>query len=118
MNTNPKDLVGEKKTPLRLVPKVAIAEMARVMELGANKYGPYNWRDNAVKLSIYIEAARRHLDLLEHGEDLDEESKANHAAHTMACMAIVLDANACENLIDDRHKSEAVVKKLHALNGD
>lgn len=118
MSTNPKDLVGEKKTPLRLVPKVAVAEMARVMELGAKKYGPYNWRENDVRLSIYIEAARRHLDLLEHGEDLDCESGANHAAHVMACMGIVLDASATGNLIDDRYKNESIVKKLHQLSGD
>ena len=118
MSTNPKDLVGEKKTPYVFVPKVAIALMARVMELGAAKYGPYNWRENDVKYTVYIDAARRHLDLLEHGEDLDAESKASHAAHVMACMGIVLDAAASGNLIDNRHKDAGVLRVLHELNGE
>jgi hypothetical protein len=42
---NPKDAIGDTKTPLHLVPKVAVAAMAWVMGLGAKKYGPYNWRE-------------------------------------------------------------------------
>lgn len=118
MGANPKDLVGDKKTPYKYVPKVGIAVMARVMELGAKKYGPYNWRDNTVRMTVYIDAARRHLDLLEYGEDTDEESKVDHAAHVMACMNILLDAAASGNLMDDRYKDPGVVAMLHQLNGE
>jgi hypothetical protein len=56
---NPKDLLGLKKTPLRLIPKTALIPLAWVMGLGAKKYGAYNWRDNPVRMSVYTEAAPR-----------------------------------------------------------
>lgn len=116
MSENPKDAIGASKAPLGLVPKTAIAELSRVMELGAKKYGPYNWRENAVRVQVYIDAARRHLDLVECGEDLDDESRASHYAHVMACMSIVLDAMHTGNLVDDRHTSEAAARALKVIS--
>lgn len=116
LGENPKDRLGSMKTPLGLVPKVCIAACARVMELGAAKYGPYNWRENAVREQVYIDAARRHLDLAESGEDVDDESGQSHYAHVMACMGILLDARATGNLVDDRHTSEGAVAALKALS--
>lgn len=116
MRENPKHAIGASKAPLGLVPKTAIAELSRVMELGAKKYGAYNWRENSVSVQVYIDAARRHLDLVECGEDLDDESRASHYAHVMACMSIVLDAIHTGTLVDDRHKSEAAVRALKAIS--
>lgn len=103
--TNPKDLAGQKKTPLRLVSPIALAHIAFAMRHGAEKYGPYNWREKQIGYSLYIEAAKRHLDLLADGEDIDDESGHHHAAHVAACALIILDALECESLIDDRHKT-------------
>lgn len=109
LGENPKDRLGAKKTPLRLVPKIAIAECSLAMADGARKYEAYNWRENSVRYSVYIEAARRHLDLLEAGEDLADDSYCHHAAHAMACMAIILDAMHTGCLVDDRvHSPEAI----------
>ena len=44
-NSNPKDLIGSKKVNLHLIPPTANILEAKVMELGANKYGAFNWRD-------------------------------------------------------------------------
>jgi hypothetical protein len=101
---NPKDAIGDTKTPLHLIPKVAVAALSWVMSLGAKKYGPYNWRENSVRESVYIAAAMRHLTLAELGEDIDPESGQLHYAHAMACMAILIDAQASGNLVDDRPK--------------
>lgn len=101
-STNPKDLIGATKPPLSLVPPTALVFLAKVMELGAKKYGPYNWRQNKVKTTIYIDAALRHLLSYFDGESADTESNMSHLAHVMACMAIVLDAEATGNLVDDR----------------
>jgi hypothetical protein len=46
---NPKDLAGQDKPQMHLIPPVAEIAEAEVMGLGAKKYGPYNWR----KLSSY-----------------------------------------------------------------
>lgn len=99
---NPKDLIGLTKPPLRLVPPAAMICMSKVMALGADKYGPYNWREHPVRRTVYIEAAMRHLLQALDGEDVDPESGQTHEAHAAACMAIILDAEACGNLIDDR----------------
>lgn len=76
--------------------------VSKVMELGAKKYGPYNWRGNAVLATVYVEAAMRHLLAYLDGEALDPESGQPHTAHVAACMGILLDAEATGNLDDDR----------------
>lgn len=109
---NPKDRVGGTKPDLSLIPPSALIEMARVMGLGAAKYGPYNWRDSAVRMRVYIAAAQRHLAAVLDGEDRDPESKAPHAAHAAACMAIIMDAAATGNLVDDRPPAGAAARLL------
>lgn len=99
---NPKDQIGLTKVPLRLIPPSSLAHLAIVMKLGAEKYGPYNWRKNRVRFTVYLEAALRHILAALDGEDLDEESGQPHTAHAMACMAIVLDAGDLGVLVDDR----------------
>jgi RNA 3'-terminal phosphate cyclase len=99
--TNPKDIAGSKKAPLRLVPPALAIGVAPVMALGAKKYGPYNWRDKAVKLSVYLEAILRHTYAALDGEWLDPESGEPHIAHIGAGAGIVLDAEALGQLIDD-----------------
>lgn len=100
--TNPKDILGLKKTPLRLVPPALKIFVAWVMALGAKKYGPYNWREKKVRQTVYIEAAMRHLEAVLDGENCDPESGLPHEAHAAACMGIILDARAGGHLIDDR----------------
>jgi hypothetical protein len=101
-HTNPKDIIGTTKLPLRFIPPSSLAFLSCVMELGATKYGPMNWRSNDVRATVYYEAALRHIWSALDGEELDPESKMPHAAHAMACMAIILDASATGNLKDDR----------------
>lgn len=100
--TNPKDIFGDKKAPLHLIPSSPLARLAMVMKLGAKKYGPYNWREKDVRLTVYLAAAERHLRAILDGESIDPESMMPHAAHVMACMAIIIDANDIGKLVDDR----------------
>jgi len=116
LGINPKDAIAAKKAPLGLIPKIGLIEVARVMELGAKKYGPYNWRENAVKEQVYIDAASRHLMLAEYGEDQDDESAASHYAHVISCMLILLDAKATGNLIDNRNKSLQLIDAMKKDN--
>jgi hypothetical protein len=110
---NPKDKLGLKKVPLRLVPSAAMVYTSAAMALGGlvKGYGPYNWRDNKVLYSVYLEAAMRHLIQSMDGEDADNESLVPHEASIMACCAIILDAKMTGNLVDDRQKT----KKLQPL---
>jgi hypothetical protein len=99
---NPKDILGASKPQLNLVPPALLIHVAQAMANGAKKYGPYNWRDKKVKLSIYLAAAQRHILAYSDGEDLAEDSGTHHAAHAAACLGIILDALECNCLIDDR----------------
>lgn len=101
-DSNPKSQFGIVKPQLDKIPPTALIELAVVMGLGARKYGPFNWRENSVAASIYIAAAQRHILSWFDGENTDRESGANHLAHAMACLAIVVDAKEVGNLIDDR----------------
>jgi hypothetical protein len=114
---NPKHAVGERKPNLNLVPPIAIILMAKVFELGARKYGPYNWRSAAVVRSIYLAAAMRHLLAMEDGQDNDPESGYPHSAHVQACMAIVQDAEAVGGLVDDRPPAGPAADLLKRLGG-
>lgn len=79
---------------------------------GARKYGPYNWRGNAVVARIYIDAAMRHLLAWLEGEETAEDSGVHHLGHAMACCAILLDAQETGNLIDDRPGHDKVSGRL------
>ena len=99
---NPKDLIGSTKVSLTKLPAIASAWGAMAMMDGAKKYGPYNFRDKAVQASIYVDAAKRHLDCWFEGEEFADDSKVHHLGHALACIAILLDTQATGNLIDDR----------------
>lgn len=109
-DTNPKSAVGQLKAPLRLVPPVVIARIAEAFNDGAIKYGPFNWRDNGVAVSVYYEAAMRHLGYYWDGEDLASDSRVRHLAHAAACLAIIMDAESIGMLIDDRPTKGAMAK--------
>lgn len=100
--TNPKDLVGEKKASITKLPAVAVLHGAHAMMDGARKYGAYNWRKNKVVAHIYVDAAMRHLQAWFEGEQSAPDSGVHHLGHALACCAILLDAEAVGNLVDDR----------------
>ena len=99
--TDPKKLNGDQKTPLWIVPPVAKAAIARVLALGASKYGLRNWRKTKITRSTYISAMHRHLDAWQEGELLDPESGESHLAHVAANCAILMDAQHHGTLIED-----------------
>lgn len=104
---NPKDLLGVQKVSITKLPAVAVAWGAMAMMDGAAKYGPFNWREKDVVASIYIDAAKRHLDTWFEGQETAGDSKVHHLGHAIACCAILLDAQFTGNLKDDRPITEA-----------
>jgi hypothetical protein len=100
--TNPKDAIGSNKLPLHLWPETATALGCLGLLDGALKYGRSNFREIGVRASIYVDAARRHLDFYFEGEDNDPDSGLPHLAHALACLAILVDAEAAGKLTDDR----------------
>ena len=100
--TNPKDLVGVKKVQVGLLPGAGKLYGAMAMEDGARKYGPYNWRDKKIRMTIYLDAMERHLLALRDGEDVAADSGVSHLGHIVACASILADAVEGGFLVDDR----------------
>lgn len=101
-DTNPKSVFGIAKPSPGLVPPSAVLNLALAFRDGARKYGAYNWRKDPVSATTYIDAAYRHLMCWSDGEERAQDSGVHHLAHAMACMAILIDAQAQGTLVDDR----------------
>lgn len=71
-----------------LVPQSALEPMVRVLEFGAEKYEPNNWKKGLDIVEI-CESLKRHLDAFMEGEDNDPESKLPHIGH-IQCNAMFL----------------------------
>lgn len=114
---NPKDIAGQAKPQLHLIPSPALIEVAKVMGNGAFKYGPYNWREKPVCHTAYISAAERHTRSHLDGELMDPDAAKSspekgappnpdvyHLAAAAAGLLILLDAILTGNAVDDRPK--------------
>ncbi len=110
--TNPKDLIGAKKPRLSLVPPAGFVYAALAMANGADKYGPYNWRDKKVQVMIYLEAAMRHILSYQDGEENASDSGVPHLGHALACLLIIIDALETGNLLDNRPKAGSMAKLI------
>jgi hypothetical protein len=101
-DSNPKTRFGMAKPPLSLIPATALVHMAEGFRDGAAKYGPANWRKDPVSTSTYLNAAYRHIAAWQDGEECDPVSGVHHLGHAADCLAILMDAQACATLLDDR----------------
>lgn len=113
---NPKDLVGQTKAQLWLIPPAASISLAEALTDGARKYQPYNWREKGVRTSVYLSAAQRHILAFLDGEDVAADSGVSHLGHAMACFAIVLDSMAQGNVVDDRPTKGKASELLEAVH--
>lgn len=117
-NTNPKDaMASTKRHILSVVPAISLEAEAAVMAYGAYKaprkdggvgYGPFNWRDTPVRLSVYVDAMQRHMLDYINGEECAPDSKEHHLAHLKANCGIILDAMKHGTLIDDLRRKPKV----------
>lgn len=112
---NPKDSIGSGKLPLHLWPSTATAMGCLGLLDGMLKYGRSNWRVAGVRASIYVDAAKRHLDKWFEGQDCDDDSGLPHFAHALACIAILVDAEAAGKLNDDRMVAGGYLTMLDEL---
>lgn len=115
--TNPKDAIGSGKLPIHLWPTTATALGSLGLLDGMLKYGRSNWRASGVRASIYFDAANRHLNAWFEGEDFYPDSGLPHLAHALACLAIVVDAQAAGKLNDDRMHPGGYRALMNQLTG-
>lgn len=114
--TNPKDAIGSHKVALSLWPAAATAQGALALMDGAHKYGRANYRATKVRASIYVDAVMRHLACYNEGEEVAEDSGITHLGHALAGLAILVDAQACGTLIDDRPYAGGFSATVQATN--
>lgn len=115
---NPKEAFGRLKPQMHKVPMKPMIGVAKVMEVGAGKYGVKNWRVQPINASTYYSAIHRHLtQYWEDGENEDDETKQHHLCHVIACSLIILDGLNHGSLNDDREFAEALLSKLPPPKG-
>lgn len=76
------------KPPLEILPFEALLEIAKVMGIGSEKYGKYNWK-MVEDPTRYEGALLRHYASYQMGEMYDEETGLSHLAH-LGCNALFL----------------------------
>ncbi len=111
-DTNPKDALASARLPLHLVPDSMKAMAALAFAEGAAKYGAFNWRVSGVRASVYLAALERHLMSWRNGEYADPVTGVPHIASAIACLGIIIDAELCGKLIDDRPPSAPVGRAI------
>lgn len=103
LTVNPKDAIGSTKLPLHLWPAEATALGCLGMLEGKEKYGRNNYiAGEGVVASIYVDAAKRHIDAWFSGEEVSPDTLNDHLGNALACLAIVVKTRAHGKLIDDR----------------
>lgn len=110
---NPKQVFGDKKPPLSLVPLSALIAGTMAFYDGAGKYGKLNWRENPVEAMTYVEAILRHTLLFANGEDHARDTGVLNLGGVIASAGLLVDAQANGCLIDNRVKSQVNCDLLH-----
>ena len=104
--TDPKGIIGATRTPMHLLMRLVkpCKAVANVFALGAENYGPFNWRKVPVVENVYVSAAGRHMGKYLNGEEFDADefdddgnlvSKGSgecHLASVIANCLILMDA--------------------------
>ena len=91
------------KARLELIAPSLMYEVAQVMEYGAKKYAPDNWR-RGMKWSVPYACAVRHLTKWWMGERVDEESGCSHLGHVVANIMMLIEYEKICPDLDDRYK--------------
>lgn len=76
------------KARFDLVPLTSLEGAARVFEVGAKKYAPWNWA-KGMPWSVPYACLMRHMEAWYRGEDVDPETGQSHISHAM-CNLIML----------------------------
>jgi hypothetical protein len=104
-DNNPKTAFGLAKAPVHLVPPALIRGAAEAWANGAEKYGPFNWREHKISSTVYYAACLRHLtdwyDRVD-ANDCAPDSKVHHLKHAVACLGMLLDTLGSDKLNDNR----------------
>jgi hypothetical protein len=80
----------QQKTRWSLLPFSVVESVVKVLEYGAQKYSPENWKRVENPEDRYFSAAMRHLIAWQEGDPADPESGLSHLAHAACCVLFLL----------------------------
>ncbi len=100
-----KDAIGDMSKPrLSLIPKKALWALGKALTYGEHHYGAHNWR-KGIKISYLLDAAMRHINEFNDGEDIDQKSQNHHLGNAMANLAMIIELLETKPEMDDRFKN-------------
>lgn len=70
-----------------------IEALARIMELGGEKYGDGNWKLGGKPDKEYLDSMMRHLQAFMSGETYDQDSGCSHVGHAAWNLCALLELN-------------------------
>ncbi|RWM27899.1 MAG: hypothetical protein EOR77_30740 [Mesorhizobium sp.] len=91
-----------------------IEETTRVLEFGAEKYSPNNWRTSGSWIKVF-DSALRHAFKFACGEEYDQESGLHHLGHLGCNLAFLLEFEEQRSGVDDRYKVQVNHNKIEDL---
>lgn len=101
------------KAPMSLLPSDALEEIARVLDVGAKKYGKGNWA-KGLKIQRLLDAAMRHISSFNKGIDVDDETQTLHVANAACNLMFVIWM--MKNRPDQDDRWEIALKKINEAN--
>lgn len=78
------------KPRFSLLPLKQVWDIVAVLEFGAKKYAPGNWKKVPDAENRYFDAAMRHLCAWRSGEKRDPETNLPHLAHAACCLLFLM----------------------------
>lgn len=91
------------KEPMDLISPVALSEVAKVLQFGAQKYASWNW-SKGLPYTRVLAGILRHVFAYLRGEDKDPESGLSHIAHAMCGCMFILHYEKYRASFDNREK--------------
>ncbi len=91
------------KPRMSLLDPLFLTTVAQVLTFGVKKYEAHNWR-GGLEVSRLMDAAMRHLNAFNDGEDLDPESGISHLGHAACNLMFALRMLKDRPDLDDRYK--------------
>lgn len=97
-----KDAIGDPNKPrLSLIPKEALWALGGALTYGEKHYGTHNWK-KGLPISVLLDAALRHINEFNTGENIDEKSKNHHLGNAMANLSMAIWTLEHKPEMDDR----------------
>jgi len=92
---------GKPKLEYILNYPTVLEAFARVMELGAAKYGDNNWKLGNSPDEQYLNSAMRHIIAFKKGEIYDDDSGCPHIAHAIWNLCTLMQLNYPKEILND-----------------